>query len=678
MSQNGNGKPERFVNPYNFVPLEGHCHKDAPAHANTGPLLTGYVECTLKTLTPLIIPNTSNAAALHQAEEKVEDGNSYDFFSYVNLASGGKGAANGKYERPVIPGSELRGVIRSVYEAAFNGCLSTVDLNRKLHRRTTQPKCPGLLRRNQDGGWEVEECERVMLNVKCEGEGRHGRFVSQDEYCRWREGELISVQKSRETFKTRKNFSTKFHVATDVAKGEKTDDGWVQGYLHKGEAFNSKHHESVFIPRGRTIPIADGELDRLKELLRQYADPKINRHKKDSKHSGYEQWAACLEIMEQPENKKVLELPVYYTNQRDKKIDVARYLTPAMISKEVFQTGVEELLTENGGYQPCDDRGRLCPACSLFGMTGDRSLASRVRFSDGEWLDNGSPNYSLMTLTLPELGEPKPGTVEFYTFPVTKQSSEGYGFPIWTYDYVTPGIQYLKKGQLKIRGRKFYWHHEPFGNPNGVSTNPYPADDQLSSMKQRVRAVDKGQAFTCRIYFDAVTAEELNRLRWALTFENADCAHKMGRGKPLGFGSVQVEMERIMVRQLDSSSGRRSVQELDQGILEGARLGETAGMKQLKKILNWSRKPSHVSYPLGDDNKDSGTSNSTASHQWFSANKSIKRGFFAKVLPTIDEELDKNSPHKWLNKLTKSGSNNKGQNKYSKNYGRDNRNSKTR
>lgn len=655
MSQSKNGKLERFVNPYNFVSLEERCRRDTPAHSQIGPLLTGYVECTLKTLTPLIIPNTSNAAALHREEEKVEAGNSYDFFSYTNLASGGKGAANGKYERPIIPGSELRGVIRSVYEAAFNGCMSTVDLNRKLHRRTTQPKLPGILRRNQGGGWEVVECERVMLNVKCEGEDRHGRLVPQDEYRRWREGERISVQKSHETFKTSKNYTTKFHVATDFARGERTGDGWVQGYLHKGEAFNKKHHESVFIPRGRTIPIADGELDRVKELLRQYADPKINRHKQDGTHFGYEQWATCLETMEQPQSKEVIVLPVYYTKQSDgaKGAGVARYLTPAMISKEVFQTGLEELLTVNGGYQPCNDRDQLCPACSLFGMTGDRSQASRVRFSDGGWLDNGSTHYGLMTLTLPELGEPKPGTVEFYTFPLEKRQPKGY--PIWTYDYVTPGIQYLKKRQLKIRGRKFYWHHEPAVDSRGISKYTYHAEDSLSSMKQRVRAVGKGQAFSCRIYFDAVTTEELKRLRWALTFESTDCAHKMGRGKPLGFGSVQLEVERIMVRQLDSSSGRRSVQELNQGVMDTAQLNETAGMQQLKKILNWSGRPSQVSYPLGDDNKDSGTSNSTASHQWFTENK--KRGFFEKVLPTIDEELDRSSSNKWLNKLTKDKSN---------------------
>jgi len=645
---------QRFVNPYNFVPLEGHCHKDAPAHANTGPLLTGYVECTLKTLTPLIIPNTSNAAALHRADEKVEAGNSYDFFSYVNLASGGKGAANGKYERPVIPGSELRGVIRSVYEAAFNGCLSTVDLNRKLHRRTMQTKRPGILRRNQRGDWEVVKCERVKIKV-VPGTFTNNKdcVISINDYEKWKEAEFISVKKGKN------------NVACSVKPGRIRQDRSLIGRLHKGEPFGertpeyplgAKRYESVFI-RGKEAPltVSEAEMKQLKELLRQYADPKINKHL-DMGHSGYTEWSQLFGNMERGDHRS--ELPVYYTKQSNK----ATHLTPAMISKEVFQTGIGELLKANGEYQPCNDRGKLCPACTLFGMTGDRSLASRVRFSDGEWLDNGSTHYGLRTFTLPELGEPKPGTVEFYTFPVDKRRAEK--FPIWTYDYVNrykDEPRSLDEGELKIRGRKFYWHHEPFGKSDGVSTNAYPADGSLSSMRQRVRAVDKGHAFTCRIYFDAVTAEELNRLRWALTFESADCAHKMGRGKPLGFGSVQLEVERIMVRQLDSSSGGRLVHELDQGVLGDARLGETVGMQKLKKILNWSGKPSHVSYPLGDDNKDSGTSNSTASHQWFTENK--EGGFFEKVLPTIDEELDSNSKNKWLNKLTKGETTYKGQNK---------------
>lgn len=100
-----------FVNPYNFVPLEGKCLRYAPMLGD----LTGVIECTLTTLSPLFIPDT-------ESKEERNDIPSYKFFSYDG-------------QTPVIPGSSIRGVVRGVYEAAFNGCLSALSSEHHLARR---------------------------------------------------------------------------------------------------------------------------------------------------------------------------------------------------------------------------------------------------------------------------------------------------------------------------------------------------------------------------------------------------------------------------------------------------------------------------------------------------------------------------------------------------------------
>ena len=51
-----------FVNPYHFIPLENECKRkiDYIDHREQNDVKTGWIECELKTLTPIFIPNTTN------------------------------------------------------------------------------------------------------------------------------------------------------------------------------------------------------------------------------------------------------------------------------------------------------------------------------------------------------------------------------------------------------------------------------------------------------------------------------------------------------------------------------------------------------------------------------------------------------------------------------------------
>ena len=100
------------INPYTFVPFG-----NAPVrtdiketYADEKSLLSGYMDIELTTKTQLAIPDGTKAdPPLKQGEEnKVH--RKYPFF---RLPDG----------QVAIPGSELRGMLRSVYEAASNSCL---------------------------------------------------------------------------------------------------------------------------------------------------------------------------------------------------------------------------------------------------------------------------------------------------------------------------------------------------------------------------------------------------------------------------------------------------------------------------------------------------------------------------------------------------------------------------
>ena len=89
------------VNPYNFVPLEHAPSRTALDAYYTGKLLTGRLDYTLTTDTPLLIPDSAKVVK----DEKI-DHKRYPFF---RLPDG----------TPAIPGSEMRGAMRAVLQVSL-------------------------------------------------------------------------------------------------------------------------------------------------------------------------------------------------------------------------------------------------------------------------------------------------------------------------------------------------------------------------------------------------------------------------------------------------------------------------------------------------------------------------------------------------------------------------------
>lgn len=116
----------KFVNPYHFISFP---KTKAPGYTDED-RHTGMIRYTITTKTPLFIPNSSSDTAFKFEEaEKVRTEKqyhkSYDFFSYTELDE--KENYEGKFYVPVVPGSEMRGVIRSVYETLTDSCMGVLN-----------------------------------------------------------------------------------------------------------------------------------------------------------------------------------------------------------------------------------------------------------------------------------------------------------------------------------------------------------------------------------------------------------------------------------------------------------------------------------------------------------------------------------------------------------------------
>lgn len=176
---------------------------------------------------------------------------------------------------------------------------------------------------------------------------------------------------------------------------------------------------------------------------------------------------------------------------------------------------------------PCADLKKLCKACSLFGMIGnEEGLGSSIRITDA--IFEGNILDSIKEYNLTELRTPHPSYLPFYA--KTDNYLSGYD-----------------DSKCNIRGRKFYWHFKP--DYNKLSNLP---EDKVDT---KICGIDKG-SFIFKVYFENILDEQLAEIATLLCLGENDKdgkrCYKLGRGKPLGFGSVKIVVENIQIRDFKS------------------------------------------------------------------------------------------------------------------------------
>lgn len=147
---------------------------------------------------------------------------------------------------------------------------------------------------------------------------------------------------------------------------------------------------------------------------------------------------------------------------------------------------------------PCNTLQQLCPACRLFGMTGGRreNYLGQVHVEDAVWTEG-----RIVLVRTPLLWAPARGRAS-----------------------LPP--RYLQGGEVK--GRKFYYHGQPAIGP----------DARL--------AAGTGAVFTAALSFANLSPEEMGLL-WVALGQHSDYPFllKIGAAKPVGMGSVSVEIQEV-------------------------------------------------------------------------------------------------------------------------------------
>lgn len=568
------GDGYRFLNPYNFVrfldkprPTDhilGNC--PPPPHDRYLGLI-GRITCTATAVTPLFISDSHGI----QTDPEHPEHKIYRFFEY-----------DGK---PALPASSLRGMIRSVFEAATNSCFSVLDgakLSYRLEATRAASLVPARVEKGQQGGWAL----RLLPGLAPLAPGQRPRalYAAAMHLYDPIEGRRIRTPKvSLRGLKhgdscwalTEKKGIFTYVLDLSTAAGalkvsDPTHQQIVQGWLCiNNQNVENKRKERFFFAGAQApgvpvhIPLPNPVIASYQDLIKDYQQ----RHEKavgdrgrnhqpldlpaPGRKPGDPDDPALSRYFYREEDLTLREGTLVYaslsgTQQRPQ----VEFIAPAAVPRVTYRRAIADLIDSH--LKKCDDYDALCPACRTFGwvygahddkrnqLSDDKTTAcgSRILVSHGELI--GQPDRFDEPLSLAILGSPKPTTTRFYLRPRKGEPKDGISDHEAGYD-----------ADNILRGRKFYRHHNA-ANPTEYrrSTDRSHAgkDDQNRTI---LNALKPGNQFRFVLQFENLAPAELGALLWSLELEHAQF-HRLGYAKPLGFGSISLAVTRLEI--LDTSS----------------------------------------------------------------------------------------------------------------------------
>lgn len=485
---------DRFVNPYTFVPLPKGGAKRSDCTEATEPVFSGEIKCRLITKTQIAVPDILKNPVPDNVERT--EPKKYDFFTLDGKAA--------------IPGSGIRGVIRSVYEVLTDSCMHLNDKDDDyFHTRLNKTK-PGIIT------YDPVKREYTLHNSK---------RVRDKTGIRHKTGDKVR-------FDTKSGNGQASELVDSFSAG-----GRYQGVYLRVDTFgtgNKQSNPSVFRYIETGTKIDKVYIDRLKVNVEMYQ----GQYKKDYENA--------TEAMETAGG----WLPVWYWQDMN---TGHYYLAPSQYSRAVFVKKPRDIV-ENAGMRACTSPKCCCAACAMFGFIADgkgdsQSHASHVRFTDAicEQSDCFDGSY-----LLPVLSGPRLSSFEFY-LSGNERNSLG-----------------PDSSNVTIAGRKFYWH----APQNVITKDDDFAKEhpKMATRIQLVKkgAEFTFSVFYDRITEDQLK-KLVFALDLGENFAGSSRCHKLGHGKPVGLGSVKITVDSITKRSFEN--GAYSVSDITEETVGAANTG---------------------------------------------------------------------------------------------------------
>lgn len=515
--QDPHSQSRRATAPYNFVPLpEAVVPAPAlPPHDRYDPALhTGVLHCTLTTETPLY-----TRAALEPDEYGKQEAKDKPDFFYVDPST----------KEPVIPGSGLRGMLRELVEIVGYGKVQPVSRESLVYRAVGEGTRFGQSYRDRLMHQDAQPKHYTPLV--------HAGYMEQDGYdWRIRPAQKIngttfariwheSVPRGLLDWHSCKNARTLWidpgpYEYKDVREGyihvkyshvrefaAHRSPGLIQGVLTYSGRMPGKRFDMVVFPEDSSsdpIPIPE-------ELVAAYREQLT------------------------PDQKKLLgdhgvlrdKQPIFYFKESGSLV----FFGHTIMMRLPYHKSPNDFVPS---WLRAKDQVDLAEA--IFGYIGldvqDTSRAGRISVSDARLVAGQQDVFLAQAPITPQiLSSPKPTTFQHYLVQQTPETLSS-GKPVLAH-YASKTPQ-----ETVIRGHKLYWHRGEIGQEQIAERERVSANDTQHTSFRPLRSK---VCFSFDVHFENLDVCELGVLLWVLALPGpGEYRHKLGMGKPLGMGAVQI------------------------------------------------------------------------------------------------------------------------------------------
>ncbi len=595
--------PRTATAPYNFIPLPSQVVRAVetpellPSHGGTFDQeryqYSGFFEVELTTRSPLFI-RCPLRRALFDLDEQGRDRHGQSVTADTPYPDRIRNIPDffhrGVAERPVIPGSSLRGMLRTLLEIVGHGKMEQIS-ERQLFFRTLDDSAlgkaygnrmvdgegdagdgyrprtrPGFLRAAGDGTFQIEPCDLARVELEdvwqafglasesnlYDGTGPNAtpRWAYQHQRV-WVRLDPAGVQDHRHSADKRHPAGKYLRYWEVLEIRTVATAGYEEATLVLTGKVQKQHMAFVFLDRPGAQAFDVGS-----DIIERFCD--------DDQLSQWQESAfpcdqPTCNARRQPGHLRDGE-PVFYLIEDGQ----LTFLGRAQMFRLPYQQRVIDLV-------PQDLRrpGDIDFADALFGYIrksgypadakqGDpaRAYAGRVSVTDAEFIPGqDGPWYCENPIRPKRLASPKPTAIQHYLVQTAdetkiKNQVDNQLRHLQEHERQKESLKRVRKSLLHYdsnsggtantepRGFKRYWHHQQPDIAAG------PDDDISDAQDTQFRPVDIGKRFVFRVHFDSLAAEELGALCWILRPQghpDRQFWHQLGMGKPLGMGSVSLE-----------------------------------------------------------------------------------------------------------------------------------------
>jgi CRISPR-associated protein (TIGR03986 family) len=516
-----------FINPYTFVPLPAVINRFAGTghHCAGAGNVSGRMTVTWTLRTPLLLP---------AAYRPAPDG------------------------RVVLPGSSVKGAVRSLHETLMGGCLRVMDEDFvPVYREPAVVK---------DDNWQLA----VVSDATRQGRATRVRLAEETAWVPVgmlrqalgrvpRTGDTVDI----EDWAIRTHEGLGRQQVSDSA-GVIPGEGWVLLVGDSGTRLKSKQ---FFCAAGRMpdddddsheVPVsAWAEYEQICEgandlrVIRQKPDAPAYKGWRSGRVFAKVGWPASSDVV--GERRRVTgrlwpgDVVWAAVNPSS---GVVEHLSMAAVWRRPGEGPLAGRIPD--AVKPCRDPSGLCVSCRMFGSadTGgaepgveadQRAYAGHLRIGDAV-----AEGVTIRPVRLAPLGAPRPGAGQFYLqIARTDPASDETELPsaYW-------GSEQDRPESRDVRGRKFYWHGDPaLQRPPRHLARPGQRNEAMTGERHLVPAAT---CFRQDVAFDNVSRAELGSVLLTLMprlvlprtegRQTADYLLWLGGGKPLGLGSCAVEV----------------------------------------------------------------------------------------------------------------------------------------